>query len=862
MCMNRENKTSMFKTWKFGTINIRSGKEKGQGDKIYAITKQIAKLKLSFCSLQEVKYRNSGSKLIELDSGEKYEFHWIGMKKRREHGVGVLIKHDKDIEVSEPDIIDHRIIAFNIKIFGFSIRLVNAYAPTESAGSLLQKDNFYRSIKKACCKRNKHQKLILTGDFNATTSVSLQKSNFDGSQIITDEICNDNGTRIKSFCRDNSLCMASTFFEHPLENRYTWYSCDHHTIKKVDYVLVQRFVQQYVTECMVRPEIDFDTDHKLLLTEMYTPTTRRARWKKKKIRMTTKKNVSLLRDIEIKTHFCDKINEKLTAQNIRRETTEETSKTMVAMVTDVANTVLPNLKRGNAHDQVWKKDAVLNELLNQRMDSTTGSERHKELTKQIKKRVKHLRNERLKREADEMNDYANRRKIEQLFKQVKFDNSPFKNIKTNSKCDPTKLKEHFQKHFSKPINETSLMETVSVEIINLLQNISNEPLCTNAPDTNEILDVIKTLKQGKASSDLPSEYIKAAVSSRQFLEETVNLYQTIWRTQEIPQSWSHSKLVAIWKGAKKGSITDPEAYRALQISSSLSKILVVIIIKRIQAWYEKQLTDQQQGFRKGRSTTDGIYIAKRVHQITDQMKLPVYALFVDLTAVFDKVARQRMFDLLKKRLPRHYSKKLIDLLEVLYSKTTTALAEAPDNVFDVECGMRQGGPESSRLFNLYIDMVMRIFLHNCMKEGIQFLKFKYRMPRSASHNGRDKIGRHQIDWIGYADDLILTFGNSTDLRRVLQLLDETFGSFSLAINKTKTKTMILNHQYSGENYPNSICQLHGIPIENVEKFIYLGSCIKYDEPGTGKTEVELRIDLAESALYQLSGKFFNKRIAI
>ena len=64
-----------FKTWKFGTVNIRSGKEKDQGGKIYAITKQVAKLKLSFCCLQEVKSHYSGSKVIELDSGEKYEFY-------------------------------------------------------------------------------------------------------------------------------------------------------------------------------------------------------------------------------------------------------------------------------------------------------------------------------------------------------------------------------------------------------------------------------------------------------------------------------------------------------------------------------------------------------------------------------------------------------------------------------------------------------------------------------------------------------------------------------------------------------------------------------------------------------------------
>ena len=63
------------------------------------------------------------------------------------------------------------------------------------------------------------------------------------------------------------------------------------------------------------------------------------------------------------------------------------------------------------------------------------------------------------------------------------------------------------------------------------------------------------------------------------------------------------------------------------------------------------------------------------------------------------------------------------------------------------------------------------------------------MPSSASHNGREKVGRHHIYYIGYADDLILTFVNSIDLRRAVKLLDEVFGSFSLAIGKTKTKTI-------------------------------------------------------------------------
>ena len=62
-----------YRSWKFGTVNIRSGKEKDKGGKIYTIAKQVAQLGLTFCCLQEVKYRNKGSKVVELDTGEKFE---------------------------------------------------------------------------------------------------------------------------------------------------------------------------------------------------------------------------------------------------------------------------------------------------------------------------------------------------------------------------------------------------------------------------------------------------------------------------------------------------------------------------------------------------------------------------------------------------------------------------------------------------------------------------------------------------------------------------------------------------------------------------------------------------------------------
>ena len=70
-----------YHSWNCGTMNIRSGKEKLEGAKIYSVTKEVAKANLDFFCLQEVRHRSTGRNIIELNSGEKYEFIWCGQKK-------------------------------------------------------------------------------------------------------------------------------------------------------------------------------------------------------------------------------------------------------------------------------------------------------------------------------------------------------------------------------------------------------------------------------------------------------------------------------------------------------------------------------------------------------------------------------------------------------------------------------------------------------------------------------------------------------------------------------------------------------------------------------------------------------------
>ena len=74
-----------------------------------------------------------------------------------------------------------------------------------------------------------------------------------------------------------------------------------------------------------------------------------------------------------------------------------------------------------------------------------------------KKRVVKLRNMKLKQEAEEVNSFASKRKIEEMYRAFKNDKSCFKNGKVEDKCDPKALIDYFKDHFGKTIHFFSFL---------------------------------------------------------------------------------------------------------------------------------------------------------------------------------------------------------------------------------------------------------------------------------------------------------------------------------------------------------------------------------------------------------------------
>ena len=206
---------------------------------------------------------------------------------------------------------------------------------------------------------------------------------------------------------------------------------------------------------------------------------------------------------------------------------------------------------------------------------------------------------------------------------------------------------------------------------------------------------------------------------------------------------------------------------------------------------------------------------------------------------------------------------MIDILQSLYNDTKCTLENLS---FLTTSGVRQGGPESPPLFNLYVDFVMRIFMDTCSKQGVDFLDLLYDVPIPASTESSDgtKMSKKcslTLPWIGYADDIVLFLRSVPGLQKCLDILVTIFSRFALKVNVSKTETQIINLPTTSD-IPSSLIQLDAVDINNTAIFKYLGAQISTTEAGTGWTEVNYRIQNAKCQFFQKKNLFLNHAISI
>ena len=82
-----------------------------------------------------------------------------------------------------------------------------------------------------------------------------------------------------------------------------------------------------------------------------------------------------------------------------------------------------------------------------------------------------------------------------------------------------------------------------------------------------------------------------------------SICQQIWKTQRWPQDWKMSVFIPM---PKKGNAKECSNYHTIALISYSSKVMLKILQTRLQHYMNRELSNVQAGFRKGRGTRNQI----------------------------------------------------------------------------------------------------------------------------------------------------------------------------------------------------------------------------------------------------------------
>ena len=185
------------------------------------------------------------------------------------------------------------------------------------------------------------------------------------------------------------------------------------------------------------------------------------------------------------------------------------------------------------------------------------------------------------------------------------------------------------------------------------------------PTETEVKKAVASFKNNRSAGTdkLKTECLKYNYSSTLIVCITL-LLSLILSSLSVPKKWLHSEVTCLFK---KGSWLVASNYRGISIGTNMSRILSKIIIERLKAAYESNINNAQFGFRKNRSTIDGIFIMKNV---IDKYSGPFVAVYIDLTAAYDHIPRDFLFKVLEIRTGALF---LVSILRLMYDGTTASI---------------------------------------------------------------------------------------------------------------------------------------------------------------------------------------------
>lgn len=367
----------------------------------------------------------------------------------------------------------------------------------------------------------------------------------------------------------------------------------------------------------------------------------------------------------------------------------------------------------------------------------------------------------------------------------------------------TEIADKWSNYFEKLYNSVA-DDSSRITFLNRLQALSSESLY-NSVLVKDVLNEIQKQKKGKAVGADGIAMEAFMYGGLRLAVHICFLFRVFIKFGYLPRAFMQSVIVPLVK-CKSGDLSDMNNYRAIAISTSMSKIFESIIASFIKT--SDEFDYHQFGFKAGHSTTLCTHVFKRTVEYFTDRGSHVFSCFIDFTKAFDKVNYWKLFN---KLLDDHIDCSIVRVLAYWYSHQEICVKwhNTLSRWFTMSNGTRQGGVLSPMLFSRYIRDLLSALVN--------------------THVGCN-IGGVFFNVLAYADDLVLLAPSFAALQLLLNVLCLHVDQIDMTCNVNKTVCMVFPPKNRNKLVCSEFPRFHiGLfNLEYVREFKYLGHVIISD----------------------------------
>lgn len=775
-------------------------------NKLIELIHAVGKLKWDIIGLCEVR---RGEETIE-----EYEdfilYHTAATKGR--NGVGFIIRKYLKVNIQSFKSYTDRIATLEVKLpKGTSWTIIQAYAPTESTNDE-EMDVFYNALEGAL-ELASNKNVLVMGDFNAQIGKIKQ-----GEERVFGRYSHGkrsaHGQKLIRFALENNLKFTNSMFKIKPHKKWTWRSPDGKTLNEIDYIMTNK--ASSVKDFDIINTLNFDTDHRMIRCKLDSQRLRK---------IMTQENKNYTRNLAKVTREDGKIWENKFMDSVSKSTEVQSQYDNFLLEMDSFIKEIPKTKK-EKRNLLTTETLQLLEERNQlyKMKRTRDvkwkiTELSKKINRSISNQIKKKRQETFESFIEKAG--AVKKAYKALINKKEW-TANLKNKTGTSLIRRPDILEEATNFYTELYASNDISPTHSELSKNTFINSDPEPVIL----LSEIRHAIDTQKNDKTPGEdnVTNELLKSLSETLQ--RPLQRLFNTILNTGETPSQWSKSTIILLHK---KGDKSDLGNYRPISLMSNIYKIFSKIILNRLTKTLDEHQPREQAGFRKSYSTTDHIQVITQIVEKANEYNKMVYMCFIDYAKAFDSLVHSAIWRALAKQ---GVNEKYIQLIQNIYSKCCAKIKlEKEGKEFPIRRGVRQGDPLSPKIFCAVLESIFQNL--NWSGKGLN-------------------IDGEMLSHLRFADDIIIISDDPTELECMVNELAKESEKVGLAINSSKTKIIT--------NGPKQDIVVGGEKIEYVNKFVYLGQSISFDN--NVENEVQRRIALAWKKYWSFREIMKNKQVNI